>query len=163
MNSYTPSSSNRQLILYVAAVSTVPSKSILRLSTLTSKLKTISENKKKPKGHPNSAATSIFISEKHKHLGKEYPHKEVKVGVANINTMNSVITWQLQISPKLPAEAQKGHEFNIMDQILILVSVLCDAECKVVFEKDNVQVFKDNRIIIEGLRDSETNLWLMPL
>ena len=30
-------------------------------------------------------------------------------------------------------------------------------------KKGNVQVYKDNKIIIEIPRDTETNLWLMPL
>ena len=50
-----------------------------------------------------------------------------------------------------------------MDQSLISVSVLCDAHCTVVFNKDNVQVIKDNKVIIEGPRDMETDLWFMPL
>ena len=50
-----------------------------------------------------------------------------------------------------------------MDQTLISVLVLCDTECTVIFKKDNVQVFKDNNIMIERPRDSETNLWLIPL
>ena len=50
-----------------------------------------------------------------------------------------------------------------MERTLISVPVLCDANCTVVFKKGNVQVFKDDKVIIEGPRDMETNLWLMPL
>ena len=50
-----------------------------------------------------------------------------------------------------------------MDQSLTSVTVLYDADYTVVFNKGNVEVCKDNKIIIEGLRDTETNLWLMPL
>ena len=60
-------------------------------------------------------------------------------------------------------EAQKAHGFKEMDRSLILVPVLCDANCTVVFNKADVQVIKNNKIIIEGARDTETNLWLMPL
>ena len=77
--------------------------------------------------------------------------------------MNSVTTRQLQLAPELPMEAQKAHGFNEMERSLISVPVLCDADCTVVFKKKNVQVIKDNKIIIEGPRDAETNLWLMPL
>ena len=72
--------------------------------------------------------------------------------------MDSVTTQQLQISPELPAEIQKGHKFNEMDRTFVSIPVLCDAECKVVFKKDITQVFKDNKIIIEGQRDSK--IWL---
>ena len=60
-------------------------------------------------------------------------------------------------------EAQKAHRFKAMNRSLISVPVLCDADCTVDFNKGSVQVIKDNKIIIEGSRDMETNLWLMPL
>ena len=59
-----------------------------RLSTLTSKFKEISNNKSIPQGHTDSAKTSIFLTNKHKYLGKEVPHEETRVGVANINMMD---------------------------------------------------------------------------
>ena len=60
------------------------------LSTLTSELKSVIENKKITQGHPGLAATSLFLSNKHKYLGKELPHKETKVDVSNTNIMDSV-------------------------------------------------------------------------
>ena len=99
-------------------------------------------------------------SNKHKYLGKELHHEEINVGVANTNTMNSVTTRQLQLAPGLPVQA---HGFNEMERSLISVPVLCDANCTVVFNKEIVQVIKDNKVIIEGPRDTETNLWNMPL
>ncbi|OEU17012.1 hypothetical protein FRACYDRAFT_239613 [Fragilariopsis cylindrus CCMP1102] len=105
----------------------------------------------------------MFLANKHKHLGKPLQHEEINVGVANTNTMNSVTTRQLQLAAELPMEAQKAHGFKEMERSLISVPVLCDADCTVVFKKKNVQVIKENKIIIEGPRDAETNLWLMPL
>ena len=86
-----------------------------RLSTLTSKFKEILSNKTIPLGHPDSAATSIFLASKHKYLGKELQHEEINVGVANTNSMNSVTTRQLQLAPELPMKAQKAHGFKEMD------------------------------------------------
>ena len=77
--------------------------------------------------------------------------------------MNSTTTRQLNLSPDLPATAQHGHAFNEMDKSLILVSVLCDAGCDVIFKQQKVQVIKNNEVIIEGDRDARTNLWLIPL
>ena len=139
------------------------SNSMTRLSTLTNKFKEILDNKTIPQGHPDSVVTSMFLADKHKYLGKELHHEENNVGVANTNTMNPVTTRQLQLAPELLMEAQKAHRFKEMDRSLISVPVLCDADCTVVFNKGNVQVIKDNKIIIEGARDTETNLWLMPL
>ena len=60
-------------------------------------------------------------------------------------------------------KSQKAHGFREMDRSLISVPVMCDADCIVVFNKGNVQVIKDNKIIIKGPRDMETNLWLITL
>ena len=105
----------------------------------------------------------MFLANKHKYLGKELQHEEIRVGEADSNTMDSVTTRQLQLAPELPMETQKGNGFNEMDRSLISVQVLCDADCTVGFNKGNVQVYKDNKIIIEGPRDTETNLWLILL
>ena len=155
LNNYTSSSRiNNKHISYAAAVTS--NSSSTRLSTLTNNLKALLVTT--PQGHPDSAATSMFLANKHKYLGEPLHHEEINVGVANTNTMNSVTTRQLQLSPELPVEAQKAHGFNEMERSLISVPVLCDANCTVVFKKKNVQVLKDNKIIIEGPRDAETNL-----
>ena len=77
------------------------------LSTLASKFKEILNNKNIPQGHPDSVATSMFLANKHKYLGKELHHEKIREGVANTNTMDSVMTRQLQLAPELPAEAKK--------------------------------------------------------
>ena len=94
LNSYIPSSSNSKHILYAAVVANTysNSNSMLCLSTLTTKFKEVINNKTIPQGHPNLAVTIMFLSNKHKYLGKELPHKERRVGVANTNTMDSVAT-----------------------------------------------------------------------
>ena len=116
VNNYTPSSSNSEHTSYAAAITNTYSDSMACMSTLTSKFKEVLNNKNIPRGHPDSAATSIFLANKYKYLRKEQPHEETRVGVANTNTMDSVTTRQLQLSLELPAEAQTAHGFNEMDQ-----------------------------------------------
>ena len=79
---------------YAAAVTSTLGDSMTRLSTLTNKFKEILSNKINtiPVGHPDSAATSMFLANKHKYLGKELDHEEINVGIANTNTMNSITT-----------------------------------------------------------------------
>ena len=95
LNKYTPSSSNSTHLSYAAVVINTYSNCMSRLLILTSKFKEIINDKNIPQGHPDLAATSIFLANKHKYLGKELQHEETKVGVANTNTMNSVTTRQL--------------------------------------------------------------------
>ena len=115
LNHDTSSSRNSKHLSYAAVVTHMYSNSMTRLSTLTSNLKEILNNKTIPQGHPDSGATSIFLANKHKYLGKELQHEEINVGVANTNTMDSVTTRQLQLAPELPMEVQKAHGFKEMD------------------------------------------------
>ena len=134
LNNYTSSLRNSKHISYAAAVIDTYSDSMTRLSTLTSKFKEILNNKNIPQDHSDSAAMGMFLAKKkHKYIGKELQHEEIRLGVANTNTIDSVTIPQLQLAPELPVKAQKGHGFNEMDCSLISVPVLCDANCTVVF------------------------------
>ena len=119
--------------------------------------------KTKLHGHPDTAATGIFLAQKHSNIGTKIQHEQFGVLCANNTTMNSTTTRQLNLSPDLPAIIQQGHTFNKMDKSLVLVPVLCDAGCQVLFGEHKVQVIKNNKVIIEGDRDAVTNLWLIPL
>ena len=107
LNNYISSSRNKEKPQsYAAAVISTLGDSMTRLSTLTNKFKELLSNKTNiiPVGHPNSAATSMFLVNKHKYLGKELGHEEINVGVANTNIMNSITTRQLQLAPELSIE-----------------------------------------------------------
>ena len=95
LNNYTSSLCSSKYISYAAAVTDAYSNSMTRLSTLTNKFKEILNNKSIPQGHLDSAATSMFLANKHKHLGKELHHEEINVGVINTYTMSLVTTRQL--------------------------------------------------------------------
>ena len=75
--------------------------------------------------------------------------------------MNSATTCLFNLSLDLPPATQKKHISNEIDKSLVSVPVLCDARCKAVFGEHNLQVIKDNKIKINGERNSTTNLWLM--
>ena len=62
---YTSSLRNSKHISYAAAVTDAYSNSMKRLSTLTNKSKEILNNKSIPQGHPDLAATSMFLVNKH--------------------------------------------------------------------------------------------------
>ena len=104
---------NSKHILYAAAVVTnVYSNSMIRLSILTTKFKEMLDNKLIPQSHSDSAATSLFLANKHKYLRKELCHEEINVRVANTNKMNLVTTRRLQLALELPMEAQNAHGFK---------------------------------------------------
>ena len=81
LNNYTSSSSNSKHISYAAAVTNAYIDSMTRLSALTNKFKAKLNDKSIPQGHPDSAATSMFLAKKHKYLGTELRHEGINVGV----------------------------------------------------------------------------------
>ena len=72
LNNYTSSSRiNNKHISYAAAVTNTSSSTCL--STLTNNLKALLVTT--PQGHPDSAATSMFLANKHKYLGEPLHHE----------------------------------------------------------------------------------------
>ena len=130
---------------YAAAV-TSNSNNILK--DLTTRLQPLTKDI--PQGHSDTVAIGTFLAQKHSTLGTTIHHEQFGVLCANNTTMNSTTTRQLNLSPDLPAIAQQDHAFNDMDKSLVLVPVLCDAGCDVLFKQQKVQVINNNKVIIEG-------------
>ena len=143
---------------YAAAVT---SNSNSKLKDLSMRLRPLTKNI--PQGHPETAATGTFLAQKQNTLGTTIHHEQFRVLCANNTTMNSTTTRQLNLSLDLPAIAQQGHAFKEMDKSLVLVPVLWDAGCQVLFGEYKVQVIRNNKVIIEGDCDAVTNLWLILL
>ena len=136
---------------YAAAVT---SNSNSKLKDLTMRLQPLTKNI--PQGHPDTAATGTFLAQKHSTLGTPINHEQFGILCANNTTMNSTTTRQLNLSPDLPAIAQQRHAFKEMDKSLVLVPVLCDTGCQVLFGEHKVQVIRNNKVIIEGDRNAVT-------
>ena len=60
-----------------------------------------------PQGHPDTAATGMFLVKQHSELGTALPHETMGVLCANNTTINSTTTRQLNLSPALPAKHKK--------------------------------------------------------
>ena len=119
---------------YVAAVTSNNTKKCM-VDATTQLLATL-QNNMILQGHPDTAVTGTFLSKEYQHyLGRELPHEQTGVLCANKMTMNLTTTCQLNLSPDLPPSAQKGHAFNDMDKTLVLVPVLCNGGCEVIFKK----------------------------
>ena len=75
LTKYIPSPSTNKHMSYAAAVS---SNSNSRLNDITSQLHTLTSTDI-PQGHPDTAATGMFLTKQHKHMGAELPHTK-KIG-----------------------------------------------------------------------------------
>ena len=50
-----------------------------------------------------------------------------------------------------------------MDTPLLSIPVLADDGCAINLTKDNIVVTKDNKIILKGIRDKISTLWMIPI
>ena len=66
--------------------------------------------------------------------------------------------------PTLDSTATKTYLFPNLHSALLSVGQLCDANCTVTFQKQQVLVYNDKKnIIATGIRDPQTGLWKIPL
>jgi hypothetical protein len=107
----------------------------------------------------DSAATGHFFPNKN---NKKNIHSTMEVVCENNQTMNSVATTALDI-PELSIKAKTAYHFNEMEQPLLSIPLLADDGCKINLTKDNIVVTKNDRIILEGIRDKISTLWMIPI
>ena len=65
--------------------------------------------------------------------------------------------------PSLPSQARIAHRLPGITNNLISAPVLCDAGCTVSFNNKNVEVIKDGKTVLEGVRDRDNGLWRVPI
>jgi hypothetical protein len=76
--------------------------------------------------------------------------------------MDSVATTELTI-PELSKRARTAYHFNEMEQPLLSIPLLADDGCKINLTKDNIVVTKNDKIILKGIRDTVSTLWMIPI
>ena len=50
-----------------------------------------------------------------------------------------------------------------MDTPLLSIPVLADNGCKIELSEDNIVVKKNDKIILKGIRDKTSTLWMIPI
>ena len=73
--------------------------------------------------------------------------------------------WQQQKSlpSNIPTPARMAYLFPHINNNLIAVSVLCNADCEITFDKNMVMVEHQGQAVIWGWWDTPTGLWHIPL
>jgi hypothetical protein len=107
----------------------------------------------------NSAATGHFFSNRN---NEKNTHNIIEIVCVNNQTMESVATTQLVI-PELSMKAKTAYHFNEMEQPLLSIPLLANDGCKINQTKDNIVVTKDDKIILKGIRDKVSTLWMIPI
>jgi hypothetical protein len=107
----------------------------------------------------DSAAIGHFFPNKN---NEKNNHDNIKVVCANNQTMISQATSVLDI-PELSTKAKTAYKFNEMKQPLLSIPLLADDGCNINLTADNIEVVKDNKIILKGKRDKVSTLWMIPI
>jgi hypothetical protein len=123
------------------------------------KLETILENTAIINTVADSAATGHFFPNKN---NSKNSHNTIEVVCANNQTVESVATTTLDI-PELSMKAKSAFHFNEMQQPLLFIPLLANGGWKINLTKDNIVVTKDNKIVLEGIREKVSTLWMVPI
>jgi hypothetical protein len=122
-------------------------------------LETILENSTIINTVADLAATGHFFPNKN---NEQNNHNIIEVVCANNQTTESVATTALDI-PELSMKAKTAFHFNEMEQPLLSIPLLADDGCKINLTKDNIVVTKNDKIILKGIRDKASTLWMIPI
>jgi hypothetical protein len=111
--------------------------------------------------YPDTAATGHFVPPNCP--GTAVDHNPMTVQCANNTNMQSIATVELDI-PNLPTTLKTATVFREMTKPLFLIPLVCDGGMEVTFCKhDMIVKNKNNQIILTGVRDTQTPLWLIPI
>ena len=103
-----------------------------------------------------SGATHIYIAPNAPYEKMDTTGKHIRVGTANGQVANSTAMATLPI-PQIKAEfPTKGYIIPTFKNTLIGVVLICDADCTVVFKKENVTVLSPKgEPILQGWREDK--------
>jgi hypothetical protein len=78
--------------------------------------------------------------------------------------MNSTSSGLLPFQPNLSTSARKVHIFkDLQSASLISLGQLCDDNCVVTLDKNELQVKKNNKLLLKGTRNPSDGLWDIPI
>jgi hypothetical protein len=96
-------------------------------------------------------------------MHKRAVHVPLHVNMANGITIQSYHTSELLLSA-FPPEAIRAHILpGLAHNSLISVGQLCDSGCDFIFTQDKVEVNKDVKLAMSGIRDQQSRLWRVDL
>ena len=82
--------------------------------------------------------------------------------LSNGKTLQSTHTVNLYLS-WLPKLATQAHVVpGISHTSLLSIKMLCNTVCKVSYDKDKCLILYNNKILLQGTRESSTIFWILP-
>ena len=79
-------------------------------------------------------------------------------------SLQSLGSWKIPISPALSSSAQHAMILtNLKSSSLISMGQLCDDGCVILLTEDKLRVLKNNKLILNGTRNGQDDLWDIPI
>jgi hypothetical protein len=92
-------------------------------------------------------------------MNKRAVHVPLNVNIPNGTTIQSSQTSGLLLSA-FPPEARRAHILpGLVHNSLITVGQLYDSECNVIFTQYKVEVNKEGKSVMSGIRNQQLRLW----
>jgi len=107
----------------------------------------------------DTGAAGHFVTIDAPHKNKQVANPRITVVFPNGDTLHSTHTVELTL-PLLARAACQAHIFDNLDSgSLISIGQLCDHGCTAIFDKTQVTVSLDTKIVLQGSRSPSTKLW----
>ena len=110
----------------------------------------------------DSGATQNYIKNSHQHLLQnttQLTNGPIAM-LPNQTTIRANSVGILPLHNSLSTKAQTAYSFpNLTNESLLSVGQICDDNCEVIFDKHNVRVIKNNKVIITGHRSPLDKLY----
>ena len=114
----------------------------------------------------DAAASKHYVNpnqEKYCKIGTRI-HNPPIIRSANGNVLEATHKTTIILPKELSTIAKEGYILpKLSTNTLISIGQLCDDKCIATFDAMSVKISKNNKIILEGSRDSKTGMWHMPL
>ena len=111
----------------------------------------------------DSGATGHFLVEGAPAINIQPANKPIQIVLPNGKSIRSTHTCNLNIL-WLPSHMTEAHIVpGLSHSSLISTRKFCDAGCTVVFDEQECCVYRDNKLVLIGDRDPNTQLWRLPI
>ena len=113
----------------------------------------------------DSGASGNYWRDKDKHvLANIKPDTIVSVNLPNAQPITSTLTGTIPLSNNLSTKAKQATVLpNPHSSSLISLGKLCDDDCKVLLDKKELNVCKDEKVVLKGYLNKRDSLWDIPV
>ena len=97
-------------------------------------------------------------------LQNTHPNTSISVTLPNAQHIPSTLSGTIPLNNLLSTKAKMATVLpNLHSSSLISLGQLCDDNCKVTLDKKELNVYKENTVVMRGFRNTKDGLWDIPI